>query len=110
VDPLPDRIDGDSGGTFEIALAALEAANRPLILSTGIEDEDFSGFRIGDVDVVLGIDRDALWPQHGVLAFFAAFNELVFLLGEVEDMDAAGAGIGDDDASVGIGGNAVGAD
>ena len=50
---------------LEIAFA-LYAAQDPLKLSTGVEDENFAGVRIGDINVVGGIHGDALRGYHSI--------------------------------------------
>ncbi len=64
VNPLGRRINSDSGGAFEVSLAAFQGADCANVLSVRLEDEDQTGIRVGNVDVVLSIDRDALRRQH----------------------------------------------
>ena len=85
---------------FRLPIVALK-------LAVGVEDEHLARLRIGHVDVVLGIDGDALRRQHGIFALFDARQELVLLLLEIEDVDPVGAGVGHDDAPARIGGDAV---
>ena len=98
------------GGTLEETFAALQAADGPLILPVGVEDEHLARIRIGHVDVVLGIHRDALRRQHRVFPFAGARQELVLLLLEIEDVDPERARVGHDDAPARIDGDAVGTD
>ncbi len=74
-----------------------------------IEDKDLSRLRIGNVNVVLVIDGDALRRQHRVASLLFALDELVLLLSEIEDVDALGARIGHNDPPVRVGHHAVGA-
>ncbi len=86
--PLRSRVDGNSSGPFEISLAALQAADGAQELSARLKDKNHARIGIGDIDIVLGIDSDALRHQHIVLVFSAALDELVLVLGEVEDVHA----------------------
>src|SRR5208283_4124152 len=90
--PLRSRVHGNAGGPLEITLAAFQAADGMYILSAGLEDKDHARFRIGYVNIVLGIDRDALRHEHRVLRFSLAFDELVLMLREIEDVHARRAG------------------
>ncbi len=108
VDEPRRGIDGNSGGAFEETLAALEASDDALELAIGREYEDDSDLGVGNVDIVLLVDGDALGSAHGRSAI-GMRQEFVFLLGEIEDVDAISAGIGDDDAAAGILRDTVGA-
>ena len=61
-------INGDSGGTLEKAFAALQAADDAFELSMAVEDKDLSRIGIGDIDIVLLVDSDALRSAQRVFA------------------------------------------
>ena len=85
---LRRRVNRDPCRPLEVTLAALQAADGAHELSAGFKDKDHARIGIGDVDVVLGVDGDALRGAHGVLVFRLALDELVLLLREIEDVYA----------------------
>ncbi len=97
-------------GRLKKPFAAFQAADGALILAAWHRRRTPCPPRIGDVDIVLRIDGDALRGQRCVLALFMAGEELVLLLREIEDVHPVGAGIAHDDAPMRIGGDAVGID
>ena len=97
----------DASRTLEIAFAALEAANRAPVFQIRIPDENLSGIRIGDIDIVLGIDGHALWRYKRIFPALAR-QKFVLLFFEIEDVNAGKSGICDDDASARVGYNAIG--
>ena len=109
INSLFHRVYGNSGGPFEISFAAFQAADGSQVFSAWLEDKNLARVRIGYIDIVLGIDGDALRRCHRVFALFLALDELVLALREIEDVHTGGSRIGHNDASARIGGNSIGA-
>src|ERR1700722_2250371 len=110
VNALLRGIDRDSRGTLEETFSAFQGADHAPEFPAAIEHENLSRLRVGHINIVLRIHRNALRRDHRILAAVLARQELVFLFREVEDVDTIGARIGHNDASVRIGRDAVGID
>ena len=89
INALLRRVYGNSRGPLEISFAAFQAADSADIFSAWFKYKDLARIRIGYVDVVLCVDRDALRRRHRILAFFPALDELVLALRKIEDMNTA---------------------
>src|SRR5271165_1162528 len=107
INPLLLGIHRDPRRALIESLAALNTPDHPPQLAIGIEDKDFPRLRVGHVDVVLLIHRDALRRAQRVLPLGMRY-ELILLLRKIEDMNPHGARIGNDDAIMRIRHHAVG--
>ena len=70
VNPLRGGVHGNSGGPFEVTFAAFQTADGTQKFSAGLKDKNHARIGIGYVDVVLGIDRNALRRAASRPCFF----------------------------------------
>ena len=94
-------------GRLKHAFATLEAADGPLEFPVGIKNKNLSRFRIGNVEIVLRIQGDALRRAHRILVFIPALNEFVLVPFQIEDVNPVRAGVGDDGSAARVHGDAV---
>src|ERR1700675_1800126 len=108
VNALLRRIHCDSRGTFEKSFPAFQGADHAPEFSARIKHENLPRHRIGHINIVLRIHRDALRRHHGIFAAVFARQKLIFLFGEIENVDPVRTRISHDHASARISRNAVG--
>src|ERR1700733_684033 len=109
VNSLRLRIDRDARGSLEITFSALQAADDAMEFSAGFEDKDLARVRVGHINVVVGVDGNALRRNEAIHVAIAR-NEFVFLFFEIEDVNSGRPRIGNDDASVRILNHRIGTD
>ena len=110
VNALGRRVHRDSRGALEKSFPAFQAADHSPELAAGVKHEDLACLRVGHINIVLRIHRNALRREHRIFAAVFAGKKLVLFFGEVKDVNPVGPGVGNDDASVRIGRDAVGFD
>ena len=94
-------------GRLKIAFAEFQASDHAAEFAAGLKNENLARLRIGDINVVLRVDGDALRREQMIFSFIPRRMNLYFCCGEIEDVHAIGAGIGDDDAPARIRDDAV---
>src|SRR5579884_3548016 len=100
-------IDRQPGGALEETFA-LDLADIAPELAVRVEDKHLADFRIGDVNVVAGVDRNS--DRRYELLLLATIDFVILLIFEVEDVNQLRAWIGDDDPALGVCRDIVGPD